>query len=90
MATNADLKSQFETAAAAVQKLTKKPDNETLLKLYALYKQATSGDVSGSRPGAFDMVGQAKYAAWTKLKGTSKEGAMQQYINLVNSLLKPK
>ncbi len=86
----ADLKAQFEKAAADVQKLSKKPDNETLLKLYALYKQSTSGDVSGSKPGAFDMVGQAKYTAWSKLKGTSAEQAMQQYINLAQNLLKIK
>lgn len=85
-----DLKAEFEKAAADVQKLAKKPDNETLLKLYALYKQATSGDVNGPRPGAFDMVGQAKYTAWTKLKGLKKEDAMQQYILLTQNLQKIK
>jgi acyl-CoA-binding protein len=85
-----DLKAEFEKAAADVQKLTKKPDNETLLKLYALYKQATSGDVNGPRPGAFDMVGQAKYTAWTKLKGVKQDAAMQQYISLAQNLLKIK
>lgn len=85
-----DLKAEFEKAAADVQKLTKKPDNETLLKLYALYKQATSGDVTGPRPGAFDMVGQAKYTAWTKLKGVKQDAAMQQYISLAQNLLKIK
>ena len=85
-----DLLAEFEKAAADVQKLSKKPDNETLLKLYGLYKQATSGDVNGPRPGAFDMVGQAKYTAWTKLKGLKKEDAMQQYVTLVQNMLKMK
>jgi acyl-CoA-binding protein len=81
-----DLKMQFEKAAQEAQKLPKKPDNDTLLRLYALYKQATVGDVSGKRPGFMDMVGQAKYDAWSKVKGTSKEAAMQSYIDLVNKL----
>jgi diazepam-binding inhibitor (GABA receptor modulator, acyl-CoA-binding protein) len=81
-----DLKAQFEKAAQEAQKLPKKPDNDTLLRLYALYKQATVGDVSGKRPGFMDMVGQAKYDAWAKVKGTSKEAAMQSYIDLVNKL----
>ena len=81
-----DLKTQFENAAQQVQKLPKKPDNNTLLRLYALYKQATVGDVSGKRPGFMDMVGQAKYDAWAKEKGSSKEAAMQAYIDLVNQL----
>lgn len=81
-----DLKTQFEKAAQEAQKLPKKPDNETLLRLYALYKQATVGDVSGKRPGFMDMVGQAKYDAWTKVKGSSKESAMQEYIDLVDKL----
>lgn len=82
-----DLKTLFEKAAQDVQKLSRKPDNETLLKLYALYKQATVGDVRGPRPGVFDMVGQAKYTAWGKVKGTSKEKAMEAYIALVKRLL---
>ena len=81
-----DLKAQFEKAAQDVQRLSKKPDNDTLLRLYALYKQATVGDVSGKRPGFMDMVGQAKYDAWAKVKGISKEAAMQSYIDLVNEL----
>jgi len=81
-----DLKIEFEKAAQEVQKLPKKPDNDTLLRLYALYKQATVGDVSGKRPGFMDMVGQAKYDAWAKVKGTSKDAAMQSYIDLVNKL----
>jgi acyl-CoA-binding protein len=82
----ADLKAQFETAALEAQKLPSRPDNDTLLKLYALYKQATAGDVSGSRPGFTDFVGRAKYDAWAKLKGTAKDAAMQAYIDLVVSL----
>jgi acyl-CoA-binding protein len=63
-----DLQMRFEKASQAVQKLPKKPDNDTLLKLYAWYKQATTGDASGPRPGAFDLVGQAKFTAWSKVK----------------------
>jgi len=81
-----DLISQFESAAQAVQHLPRKPDNETLLKLYALYKQSTVGDASGKRPGFTDPVGRAKYDAWEKFKGKSKEQAMHQYIDLVNTL----
>jgi diazepam-binding inhibitor (GABA receptor modulator, acyl-CoA-binding protein) len=83
-----ELKDQFEAAAAAAKNLPTRPDNQTLLQLYALYKQATSGDVSGGRPGMFDMVGQAKYDAWAKLKGTGREAAMQQYVDLVATLKK--
>lgn len=82
----ADLKTQFSAAASEVQKLPKKPDNNTLLLLYALYKQATSGDVSGKRPGFTNPVGQAKYDAWKKVQGWNQEKAMQGYIDLVNKL----
>jgi diazepam-binding inhibitor (GABA receptor modulator, acyl-CoA-binding protein) len=81
-----DLKAQFEAAAAAAKKTKKKPDNATLLKLYSYYKQATEGDVSGERPGGFDFVGGAKYDAWAKLKGTSKDEAMTNYIKQVDKL----
>jgi len=81
-----DLKSLFESAAALAQQLSKKPDNDTLLTLYALYKQSTLGDVQGSRPGFTDFVGRAKYDAWAKVKGMAKESAMQAYIDLVNRL----
>lgn len=84
----ADLKATFEQAAVDAKQLPKRPDNNTLLKLYALYKQATSGDVSGSRPGGFDMEGKLKYDAWAKLKGKTKETAMQDYVALVDSLKK--
>ena len=83
-----DLKARFEKAAADVEKLARKPDNDTMLKLYALYKQSTVGDASGKRPGMFDMVGQAKFDAWSKFKGTGKDKAMEQYIALVEALIK--
>jgi diazepam-binding inhibitor (GABA receptor modulator, acyl-CoA-binding protein) len=82
-----DLKSQFEKAAQEVQGLPKKPDNDTLLRLYALYKQATAGDAGGKRPGFTDSVGRAKYDAWEKVKGLSKDQAMQQYVDLANKLI---
>ena len=81
-----DVKAQFEAAAAAAKKTKKKPDNATLLKLYSFYKQATDGDVSGPRPGGFDFVGGAKHDAWSKLKGMSKDEAMQNYIKQVDKL----
>jgi diazepam-binding inhibitor (GABA receptor modulator, acyl-CoA-binding protein) len=82
----ADLKTQFETAVSESKQLPEKPDNMTLLKIYALYKQATAGDVEGKRPGFTDMVGRAKFDAWDALKGTSADEAMQQYIDLIESL----
>jgi diazepam-binding inhibitor (GABA receptor modulating acyl-CoA-binding protein) len=83
----ADLKSKFEQASVDVKKLTKKPDNNTLLKLYSLYKQGTEGDVSGKRPGMMDLKGRAKYDAWAKLEGTPEKKAMEDYIALVGDLL---
>ncbi|HEX2009714.1 MAG TPA: acyl-CoA-binding protein [Roseateles sp.] len=80
------LKDQFDAAMAASKSLPERPDNMTLLKIYALYKQGSSGDVEGSRPGFTDMVGRAKYDAWAALKGTSADDAMQQYIDLIESL----
>ena len=82
----ADLKAQFEAAAAASKSLTERPDNQTLLKIYGLYKQGSEGDVAGSRPGFADLVGRAKYDAWAALKGTAKDAAMQQYIDLIDEL----
>ena len=82
----ADLKAAFEQAVAESKSLPEKPDNMTLLKIYALYKQATSGDVDGSRPGFTDMVGRAKWDAWNGLKGKSNEEAMQEYVDLIESL----
>ncbi|WP_029921280.1 acyl-CoA-binding protein [Nevskia soli] len=84
----ADLKAQFEKAQADVKTLTKRPGNEDMLTLYALFKQGSQGDVSGSRPGMLDMVGRAKFDAWTKLKGTGKDAALQKYIDKVAELLK--
>jgi acyl-CoA-binding protein len=81
-----DLQAQFTAAAAAAQSLARRPDNDTLLQLYALYQQATAGDTTGSRPGITDFVGRAKYDAWAKLKGTSKDQAMHNYIALVERL----
>ena len=81
-----DLRTRFETAAQEVQGLPSRPDNNTLLKLYAFYKQATAGDVSGKRPGFTNPVGRAKHDAWRRLKGRSQEEAMQAYIDLVESL----
>ena len=81
-----DLNAKFAAAAAAAKQTKKKPDNATLLKLYSYYKQATDGDVKGDRPGGFDFVGGAKYDAWAKLKGTSREDAMTGYIKQVEKL----
>lgn len=81
------MKEQFEKAARDVHQLNEKPSNEILLSLYALYKQATEGDVTGERPGGFDFKGAAKYDAWASLQGTDKETAMQNYIELVGKLL---
>lgn len=82
----ADLKTQFAQAAEDVKKLTERPDNDTLLKLYALYKQGAEGDVSGPKPGFFDFVGTAKYEAWAKLKGTGADEAMKKYVELARKL----
>lgn len=81
-----DLKAKFEAAAEKSKTLKKKPDNDTLLKLYSLYKQGNSGDVSGDPPSAFDFVGRAKYEAWKKLKGTKSDKAMEDYVALVDKL----
>lgn len=82
----ADLKTQFEKAVAESKTLPEKPDNMTLLKIYALYKQATAGDVEGKRPGFTDMVGRAKYDAWAEFKGKDADEAMQEYVDLIESL----
>ena len=82
----ADLKKQFEAAVANSKNLTERPDNATLLKIYALYKQASTGDNTEKRPGFVDMVGRAKWDAWNKLKGTEQDAARQQYIDLIASL----
>jgi len=82
----ADLKARFEQAVAQSKSLPEKPDNMTLLKIYALYKQATAGDVEGKRPGFSDMVGRAKWDAWNEAKGKSSDEAMQEYVDLIESL----
>lgn len=80
------LQEQFDQALADSKNLPERPDNMTLLKIYALYKQASAGDAEGKRPGFTDMVGRAKFDAWDGLKGTSKEDAMQQYVDLIEEL----
>lgn len=80
------MKAQFEQAVADSKNLSERPDNQTMLKLYALYKQASSGDVDGKRPGFTDMIGRAKWDAWNELKGSSKDVAMKQYIALIDEL----
>lgn len=81
-----DLKARFETAVANSKELSERPDNTTLLKLYALYKQASAGDNPDPKPGFSDMVARAKWDAWSKLKGKTQDEAMQDYIELVDSL----
>ena len=81
-----DLNATFEAAVANSKTLSERPDNATLLKIYALYKQATVGDNEEKKPGFTDLVGRAKWDAWAKLKGTSDKDAMQQYIDLIESL----
>jgi diazepam-binding inhibitor (GABA receptor modulating acyl-CoA-binding protein) len=76
----------FEKAAAAAKSLPERPDDQTMLHLYALFKQGSSGDVQGSKPGFFDFVGAAKYEAWEKLQGISQEDARRQYVELVKKL----
>lgn len=82
----AGINDAFLSATQAVQRLSARPDNDTLLRLYALYKQATEGDVTGPSPGFFDFVGHAKHAAWHKLRGMPQAEAMQRYIDLVQTL----
>ena len=81
-----DLKTKFEAAVANSKNLAERPDNMTLLKIYALYKQASAGDNADKKPGFGDMVGRAKWDAWNALKGTANTDAMQQYIDLIESL----
>jgi len=76
----------FESAAKAVKSLEERPDDNTMLQLYALYKQGSVGDVTGNKPGFFDFVGAAKYEAWEKLKGTSQADAQASYIDIVKKL----
>jgi diazepam-binding inhibitor (GABA receptor modulating acyl-CoA-binding protein) len=85
-----DIKKKFEKATTDAKALPERPSDETMLELYALFKQSTAGDVAGDRPGMFDLVGKAKYDAWSKQKGKTKDAAMQAYVNLVESLKKKK
>jgi len=80
------LEQDFEAATALSRTLKSAPDNDTLLALYALYKQASAGDVAGARPSALDMVGRAKYDAWASRKGTAQDAAMKAYVELVTKL----
>jgi acyl-CoA-binding protein len=80
------IKSKFEQAVKDSKALPEKPDNATLLKIYSLYKQATEGDVQGKRPGFTDLVGRAKFDAWSGLKGKSADAAMKEYVALIESL----
>ena len=82
----ATLEDQFMSAQADVQKLSERPDNDTLLELYSFYKQATEGDVNGDKPGAFDFKARAKYDAWEARKGMKREVAMKAYVRLVEHL----
>jgi diazepam-binding inhibitor (GABA receptor modulating acyl-CoA-binding protein) len=82
----ADLNAAFEAAVANSKNLSERPDNATLLKIYALYKQGTAGDNAEKKPGFGDMVGRAKWDAWNSLKGTSTDDAKQQYVDLIVSL----
>lgn len=81
-----DLKAAFDKAMADSKNLSERPDNMTLLKIYALYKQGRTGDNTEKKPGFGDMVARAKWDAWNNLKGTSQEAAMQQYIALIADL----
>lgn len=81
-----NLSQKFEAAVANSKNLSERPDNMTLLKLYALYKQASAGDNTEKKPGFTDMVGRAKWDAWSLLKGTTSADAMQQYVDLIESL----
>ncbi len=81
------LQEQFADAQVRVKTLTNRPSNEDLLQLYALYKQATDGDNDTKKPGMFDIKEQFKWKSWSELKGTSKDAAMQKYLDLVNKLL---
>ncbi|QEA12645.1 acyl-CoA-binding protein [Comamonas flocculans] len=81
-----DLNSLFEAAVANSKMLSERPDNATLLKIYALYKQATVGDNAEKKPSLTDLVARAKWDAWAKLKGTAADAAKQQYVDLIASL----
>ncbi len=81
-----ELNTAFDQAMADSKNLSERPDNATLLKIYALYKQGSVGDNAEKKPGFSDIVARAKWDAWSRLKGTSQDDAMQQYIDLINEL----
>lgn len=85
---NMALQEDFQSAASRSKEFTKRPSNEELLDIYALFKQATEGDISGERPGGFDFKAIAKFDAWTSKKGKAREQAMQEYVDLVARLEK--
>ena len=80
------LNTAFDQAMADSKNLSERPDNATLLKIYALYKQGSVGDNAEKKPGFSDIVARAKWDAWSRLKCTSQDDAMQQYIDLINEL----
>jgi acyl-CoA-binding protein len=87
-AAGGDLDAKFQAAQGRAKQLKERPDNDTLLRLYALYKQGSEGDVHGDKPGFFDFVATAKYDAWSKLKGTAQADAKKKYVDLVDKLSK--
>lgn len=82
----ATMKSKFDKAVAESKQLPERPDNATLLKIYALFKQATEGDATGKRPGFTDLVGRAKWDAWKAVEGKSADDSMKEYVELIESL----
>jgi diazepam-binding inhibitor (GABA receptor modulating acyl-CoA-binding protein) len=82
----ADLQADFDAAVENSKKLSQRPDNATLLKIYGLYKQATTGDNTDKKPGFGDMIGRAKWDAWNGFKGTPSDDAKRMYIDLIQSL----
>ena len=80
------LQTEFDAAQHASKNLEERPDNMTLLEIYALFKQATAGDITGERPGFTDLVARAKFDAWSSVKGLSKDQAMQKYVDLIAGL----
>lgn len=86
MGTNDTSDADFAQALIDVKTLPSRPDNDTLLKLYALYKQATDGDVNGPEAGFFDFIGTAKHAAWARLRGMHRTDAQHRYVALVRQL----
>lgn len=81
-----ELDKRFRLAVQAALELPRRPDNDNLLKMYALYKQASEGDAEGEKPGFFDFVGTAKHQAWESLRGLSPDDAKQGYVDLISSL----